>query len=74
MRGPVPDGPKIGVLGPPHRPAEQLAGCGQKAGQLGFPEVRVAEDCFPRGAFTRLCCAPAPGNPPSTKTMRPLWN
>ncbi len=53
MRGPVPDGPKIGVLGPPHRPAEQLAGYGQKAGQLGFPEVGVAEDCFLHGAFTQ---------------------
>jgi len=53
MRGPVPDGPKIGVLVPPHLPAGQLAGYARKAEQLGFAEVWVVEDCFLHGAFSQ---------------------
>jgi 5,10-methylenetetrahydromethanopterin reductase len=43
----------IGVFVPPRLPAEHLVGYAQKAEQLGFPEVWVAEDCFLHGAFTQ---------------------
>jgi len=46
-------GPMIGVLVPPRLPAEHLVGYAQKAEQLGFPEVWVAEDCFLHGAFVQ---------------------
>jgi 5,10-methylenetetrahydromethanopterin reductase len=43
----------IGVLVPPHLPAEHLVGYAQKAEQLGFPEAWVVEDCFLHGAFAQ---------------------
>jgi 5,10-methylenetetrahydromethanopterin reductase len=45
--------PMIGVLVPPRLPADQLVGYAQKAEQLGFHEVWVAEDCFLHGAFVQ---------------------
>jgi 5,10-methylenetetrahydromethanopterin reductase len=53
MRGPVPDKPKVGVLVPPGIPTGYLVSYAQKAEQLGFPEVWVAEDCFLHGAFAQ---------------------
>jgi 5,10-methylenetetrahydromethanopterin reductase len=46
-------GRMIGVLVPPHLPAEHLVGYAQKAEQLGFPEAWVVEDCFLHGAFAQ---------------------
>jgi 5,10-methylenetetrahydromethanopterin reductase len=43
----------IGVLVPPKLPPQQLVGYAQRAEQLGFPAVWVAEDCFLHGAFTQ---------------------
>jgi 5,10-methylenetetrahydromethanopterin reductase len=53
MNGPVEDGPKIGVLVPPSIPARDLVGYAQRAEQLGFAEIWVAEDCFLHGAFAQ---------------------
>ena len=53
MRGPIPDGPRVGVLVPPGIPAGYLVSYARKAEQLGFPEVWVAEDCFLHGAFAQ---------------------
>jgi 5,10-methylenetetrahydromethanopterin reductase len=46
-------GPMIGVLVPPRLAAGHLVGYAQKAEQLGFAEVWVAEDCFLHGAFSQ---------------------
>jgi hypothetical protein len=43
----------IGVLVPPRLPPEDLVGYAQRAEQLGFPEVWLAEDCFLHGAFVQ---------------------
>jgi 5,10-methylenetetrahydromethanopterin reductase len=43
----------IGVLAPPRLPPGDLVGYAQKAEQLGFAEVWVAEDCFLHGAFVQ---------------------
>jgi alkanesulfonate monooxygenase SsuD/methylene tetrahydromethanopterin reductase-like flavin-dependent oxidoreductase (luciferase family) len=50
---PVPGQPQTGVLVPPDIPAGDLVGYAQKAEQLGFAEVWVAEDCFLHGAFAQ---------------------
>jgi 5,10-methylenetetrahydromethanopterin reductase len=65
MRGPVPDGPKIGVLVPPDMPAGQLTSYARRAEELGFGEVWVVEDCFLHGAFAQAAAILA-----STGTLR----
>ena len=49
MREPAPGRPRVGVLVPPHIPA----GHAQRAEQLGFAEIWVAEDCFLHDAFAQ---------------------
>lgn len=54
MSGQLPAaGPEIGVLIPPNLPASDLVSYAQKAEELGFPEVWVAEDCFLHGAIAQ---------------------